>query len=59
MVVLPEEIIESGLTGDGARELLEKLIAVNRMAGHDGEAEAAAMLASAFDENGLRDVDTT
>lgn len=56
---LPEELIGDAYTSDFGWQVLEDLVGVgNRMAGQEGEAEGARIVAEAFENAGLRDVKT-
>ncbi|MWV65953.1 M28 family peptidase [Halorubrum sp. JWXQ-INN 858] len=57
MTRLPEHVIGDARTSTFAWDLLEQLVDIeNRMAGHDGEMEGAAVVRSAFEDVGLSDV---
>lgn len=56
---LPHELIGDAYTSDFGWNLLKDLVNVgNRMAGQEGEAEGARLVAEAFENAGLRDVKT-
>lgn len=58
-MTLPEELIGDAYTSEFGWNVLEDLVGVgNRMAGQEGEAEGARVVAEAFREAGLRDVRT-
>ncbi|WP_115864842.1 M28 family peptidase [Halorussus litoreus] len=58
MTRLPEEVVGDAYTSTFAWETLESLVEVgNRMAGQEGEHEGAEVVADAFAEAGLREVE--
>jgi aminopeptidase YwaD len=58
MTHLPEHVIGDAYTNSVAWELLSDLVAVgNRMAGQSGEREGASLVAEAFEDAGLREVE--
>jgi Zn-dependent M28 family amino/carboxypeptidase len=58
MTRLPDEVVGDAYTSSFAWETLEELVEVgNRMAGQAGEAEGAQVIADAFADAGLREVE--
>jgi Zn-dependent M28 family amino/carboxypeptidase len=58
MTRLPDEVVGDAYTSNFAWETLEELVEVgNRMAGQEGEAEGAQVIADAFEDAGLREVE--
>jgi Zn-dependent M28 family amino/carboxypeptidase len=58
MTRLPDEVVGDAYTSNFAWETLEELVEVgNRMAGQAGEAEGAQVIADAFADAGLREVE--
>jgi Zn-dependent M28 family amino/carboxypeptidase len=59
MVNLPKKVVGDAYTSAYSWKILEDLVDIgDRMAGHEGETEAAEVMSEAFFELGLRDVET-
>jgi aminopeptidase YwaD len=60
MGTLPTELVGEAYTSTRGLDLIESLVDLgSRMPGTEGEERAAALLAERFEENGLREVETT